>query len=539
MTSNALDLGDQRAIGRYQLLAELARGGMGNVYLAVTHGPGGFQKLVVLKDLKPEFCHDQTYVSMFMDEARLTARLTHPNIVQTFEVGSDGNHHFMVMEYLDGRSLHRLSRPPQAILPVGAHLRIVAEALLGLDYAHELRGFDGEPLGIVHRDIGPLNIFVTFEGQTKVLDFGIAKAADSSMETRAGVLKGRVAYMAPEQARGAKVDRRADIYSAGVIIWEAAARRRLWSGKTEVEILTHVLTERPPSLRSVAPDAPADLEAICSRAMAPNQADRYPTASALLSDLDAHLARRSDAMTSREIGALMNQAFRAERAQTSEFVEQTLMRMAGGSRSGVMPVFQRRFVDSRADSGDLPVDMGSLSSLAPVQGTSSRPWEGTRSFVDAVAPNTPLKRWRMAAVLAIAATLASFAIHQVQRGGSIAKSEARAPALAPTPVPVRAVPSAGPSPVPTTLPAPVSLDDIPPVGAAPNPSSGREPTWREPAVRRPAFIRATLPEPVHRVPAGDAPAAASNAAPARAEVDPAGGHTPLRPIVVSNPYGVP
>jgi serine/threonine protein kinase len=538
MTSTALTLGDTRTIGRYQLLAELARGGMGNVYLAVTRGPGGFQKLVVLKELKPEFCRDQTYVSMFMDEARLTARLTHPNIVQTFEVGSDGNRHFMVMEYLDGRSLHRLSQPPQTILPVGAHLRIVAEALLGLAYAHELRGFDGEPLGIVHRDIGPLNIFVTFEGQTKVLDFGIAKAADSSMETRAGILKGRVAYMAPEQARGAKVDRRADIYSVGVMIWEAAARKRLWSGKTEVEILTHMLTERPPPLRSIAPDAHADLEAICARAMAPNQADRYPTAGALLSDLDAHLARRSDAITPREIGALMNHAFRTERAQTNELVEQTLLRIASGSTSGVMPVFQRRFVDSRADSGDLPVDMGSLSSLPPVQQTSSRPWEGTRSFVDAVAPNTPLKRWRMATVIAIAAAVASFAIHQAQRGASTAKIESRGPDLTATLVPARVAPSASAAPVSTGLPAPVSLD-TPPAGPAPNPSSSREPTWREPAARRPAITKATLPETVRRVAPGDSPAAATNAAPARPEVDPAGGHAPLRPIVVSNPYGVP
>jgi serine/threonine protein kinase len=539
MTSSALDLGDQQSIGRYHLLAALARGGMGNVYLAVTQGAGGFQKLVVLKELKPEFCHDQTYVTMFMDEARLTARLTHPNIVQTFEVDSDGNRHFMVMEYLDGRSLHRLSRQPQPILPVGAHLRIVAEALLGLDYAHELRGFDGEPLGIVHRDIGPLNIFVTFDGQTKVLDFGIAKAADSSMETRAGILKGRVAYMAPEQARGAKLDRRADVYSAGVMIWEAAARRRLWSGKTEVEILTHLLTERPPSLRSVAPDAPADLEAICAIAMAPNQADRYPTASALLSDLDAHLARRSDAMTPREIGALMNYAFRAERAQTSALVEQTLMRIASGSTSGVMPIFQRRFVDSRADSGELPVDMGSLSSLPPGQQSSSRPWEGTRSFVDAVAPTTPLKRWRMATVVAIAAAVASFGIHRAQRSSATAKTESRGSELAATLVPARIAPPPSPSAVPTSVPATVSLDDIPPAVTAPNPSSWREPTWREPAARRPTVTRATLPETVRRVPAGDSSAAATNGAPARAEIDPAGGHAPLRPIVVSNPYGVP
>jgi serine/threonine-protein kinase len=514
---------------------------MGNVSLAVTNCPGGFQKLVVLKELKPEFYRDPTYVSMFMDEARLAARLTHPNIVQTFEVGSDGNHHFMVMEYLDGRSLHRLSRPPQGILPVGAHLRVLAEALLGLHYAHELRGFDGEPLGIVHRDIGPLNIFVTFEGQTKILDFGIAKTVDSSMETRAGVLKGRVAYMAPEQARGAKVDRRADIYSAGVMIWEAAANTRLWSGKTEVEILMHVVSDRPPSLRSVAPHAPADLEAICSRAMAPNPADRYSTASELLSDLDAHLARRSDAMTTREIGALMNRAFRAERAQTSEIVEQRLTRMASGSQSGVMPVFQGRFVDSRADSGDLPVDMGSLSSLPTTQRSSSRPWEGTRSFVDALAPNTPLKRWRMATVTAIAVAVASFAVHQVQRSGSTAKTESWGPAPAQPAARLEATvaPSAARSPAPSNVQAPVSPDDVPLARPASAPSTSREPAWRETGARRPAVYKPPPIETIHHAAPGDSPATSTNTVPIHGDVDPAGGHAPLRPIVTSNPYGVP
>jgi eukaryotic-like serine/threonine-protein kinase len=542
MTSPALDFADRRAVGKYQLLAELARGGMGNVSLAAANGPGGFQKLVVLKELKPEFCHDETYVSMFMDEARLAARLTHTNIVQTFEVGSDGDRHFMVMEFLDGRSLHRLSRPPQGILPVGAHLRILAEALLGLHYAHELRGFDGEPLGIVHRDIGPLNIFVTFEGQTKILDFGIAKTVDSSMETRAGVLKGRVAYMAPEQARGARVDRRADIYSAGVMIWEAAANTRLWSGKTEVEILMHVVSDRPPSLRTVAPDAPADLEAICSRAMAPNPADRYSTASELLKDLDAHLARRSDAMSTREIGALMNRAFRAERAKTSEIVEQGLMRMATGSRSGVMPVFQGRFVDARNDSGDLPVDMGSLSSLPTAQRSVSRPWEGTRSFVDALAPNTPLKRWRIATVMAIAAAFVSIAVHRVQQSGSTAKLESPPPAAALPATRLEAMvapPSATHSPAPSSTQAPVLPDDVHLARPGPPPSDWREPAWREPPARRPAFGKATPVDSVHRVAPTDTPASVTSLAPTHGDVDPAGGHAPLRPIVTSNPYGVP
>ncbi len=346
-TSTARESATNSEIGKYHLVAELARGGMGNVYLAATHGPGGFSKLLVLKELKPELCDDETYVAMFLDEARLAARLIHPNIVQTNEVGSDGKRHYMVMEFLDGRSLHRIVKRTATRFSVGAQLRVIGEALLGLHHAHELREFDGEALGVVHRDVSPLNVFVTFNGQAKVLDFGIAKALDSSLETKMGVLKGRIAYMAPEQAKGAKVDRRADVYSAGVMLWEAAAGRRLWPGMTEVEILTHMLKDGAPTLRSVKPDAPDDLELICARAMAFNRDDRYATAADLFHDLDAHLSRRHDVMTMREVGTFVSNAFAEERKKMNSIIEEAITRVRGSPpRSGVMPTFQTQVVDT-------------------------------------------------------------------------------------------------------------------------------------------------------------------------------------------------
>lgn len=329
-------------IGKYHLVAELARGGMGIVHLAASQGPGSFNKLLVVKELKPELSHDDAYVSMFLDEARLAARLSHPNIVQTIEVGSEGNRHYMVMEFLDGRSLHRVARRfrDQPGFSIGTHLRVVAESLHGLHYAHELRDFDGQPLGIVHRDVSPLNVFVTFEGQVKVLDFGIAKSIDSSLETKTGVLKGRVAYMAPEQAWGQKADRRADVYSAGVMLWEAAAGRRLWPGMNEVEILARLLKEPAPPLSAVRPDAPEDLEAIIERALAKRVEDRYESAAELLEDLEAHLATRDDMMTMREIGALVSTTFADERRRMNALIEETLNRVRGGPRSGVMPTLE-------------------------------------------------------------------------------------------------------------------------------------------------------------------------------------------------------
>jgi serine/threonine protein kinase len=445
-TSSARESSRASEIGKYHLVAELARGGMGNIYLAASQGPGSFSKLLVVKELKPELCEDETYVAMFLDEARLAARLIHPNIVQTNEVGSDLGRHYMVMEFLDGRSLHRIGKRTAGQLPVGAHLRIIGEALLGLHHAHELREFDGEALGIVHRDVSPLNVFVTFNGQAKVLDFGIAKAIDSSLETKMGVLKGRIAYMAPEQAKGSKVDRRADIYSAGVMLWEAAAGRRLWPAMSEVEILTHLLRGETPTLRSVQPDAPEDLERICARAMAFNREDRYATAADLQHDLEAHIARRSDAMTMREIGAFVAHAFTEERKKMSSIIEETLGRLRGGPRSGTMPTFQAQVVGTPT-SASLSCDGAShpsirlftpTSSLAP-GGSLSRSAPATSATLESAmlaATSAPWGRKRTATlslgvgVLLVGAVLVGTTLHGARPG---APDAVFAPAVAAPP----------------------------------------------------------------------------------------------------------
>jgi serine/threonine-protein kinase len=353
MQPSSAESGLVREIGKYRLIAELARGGMGIVHLAAAQGPGGFQKLLVVKELKPELALDPSYVAMFLDEARLAARLAHPNIVQTMDVGSDGERHYMVMEYLEGRSFHSIVRRARELneLTVGGQLRVVADTLLGLHYAHELRDFGGQPLGVVHRDLSPLNVLVTFDGQAKLIDFGIAKSVHSTLQTQAGVLKGRIAYMSPEQAWGHKVDRRADVYSAGVMIWEAAARRRLWHGMTDMETLTCILRDTAPRLRAVRPDAPEDLDAICARAMARQADDRYESAAALFAALEGHLATRSDNMTMREIGALAARLFAEERRKTKVHIEETVLRERSGPRSGVI---RAGWVTAREPSGSTP-----------------------------------------------------------------------------------------------------------------------------------------------------------------------------------------
>src|SRR6185437_1077783 len=202
--SQGTSAGGANTLGKYRLIAELGHGGMAEVYLAVVRGPAGFNKLVVIKQIRPQLAEDPEFLGMFLDEARLAARLSHPNVVQTNEVGQEGNRYFIAMEYLEGQPLNRILHRLQKSggLPLGLHIKILSDVLAGLHHAHELADYDGTALEVVHRDVTPHNVFVTYEGQVKVVDFGIAKAAGRAGETRHGVIKGKAPYMAPEQAAG-------------------------------------------------------------------------------------------------------------------------------------------------------------------------------------------------------------------------------------------------------------------------------------------------------------------------------------------------
>ncbi|MFO0546825.1 MAG: serine/threonine-protein kinase [Polyangiaceae bacterium] len=315
-------------LGKFKLIAELGRGGMSEVYLAVVAGPAGFNKLMVIKLIKAELAEDPDFINMFLEEARLSARLSHPNIVQTNEVGEAGGRFYIAMEYLEGqpysRILHRLGRDRG--LPLGMSLRILGDVLGGLQYAHDLTDFDGTALGVVHRDVTPHNVFVTYDGQVKVVDFGIAKAMNSSHETRTGMLKGKVGYMAPEQAKGERVDRRADIFSVGVMLWEAAVGRRLWKGMNEVQILHQLLAGDIPSPRSMRPDISQRLEAIIMKSLAPDRDRRHASAIELQAELEELMDSGSERSTLREVGRLLSATFDDERKKLKGIVEQQVAR---------------------------------------------------------------------------------------------------------------------------------------------------------------------------------------------------------------------
>ena len=327
-------------IGRYQLLGEIARGGMGIVYVAASQGPAGFSKLIALKELRPDLAGDDELLTMFLDEARMAARLTHPNIVHTHDVEEHDGRHFIAMEYLEGRSFYSVLKrfAPRGGFPQRMALSVLRDVLAALDYAHELTGLDGRPLGFVHRDVSPHNIFVTYEGHVKVIDFGIAKARDSSLETRTGVLKGRANYMAPEQLVR-RSDRRSDVFSVGAILFEVLSGRRLWQGMSEIEIVAALSRGDIPSLD--VPDrelAPSLLHA-CKRALSARPEERFATAAELRDVLDQHLWATRGAPRNREISEALLGQFEVERQRMRAFIEGALGRLHAGEsgRLEVLP----------------------------------------------------------------------------------------------------------------------------------------------------------------------------------------------------------
>jgi eukaryotic-like serine/threonine-protein kinase len=334
----------QSRLGKYRLLGELGRGGMARVFLALTSGPAGFNKLAVIKEIHDQLADDPEFVTMFLDEARLAARLNHPNVVQTNEVGQEGNRYYIAMEYLEGqtfrRVLNRVGRGSDAALTLGMKLRVLSEALAGLHHAHELTDYNGAPLGVVHRDFSPHNIFVTYNGQVKVVDFGIAKALDSQAETRTGVLKGKVQYMSPEQARGEAVDRTADIFSCGVLLWELCTGHRLFRGLNDVVILQKLLTYDLPRPSEAKPDIHSSLERIIVRAMAPTRDGRQQTAHELQEELEQFLQASGEESSIRDVGRLVGEQFAEERERIRQLVEQQIRQTEQGISISQLPMIE-------------------------------------------------------------------------------------------------------------------------------------------------------------------------------------------------------
>ncbi|HUB07445.1 MAG TPA: serine/threonine-protein kinase [Myxococcales bacterium] len=486
-------------LGRYTLLGKLATGGMAEVFLARQDGPQGFAKTVVIKKILPHFVTDAQFVQMFLNEARLAALINHPNVVSIYELGEDPAQetYFMAMEYIDGCNLKRLaqgaSEQKKAISPALA-ARVIADAASGLDFAHNLKGEGQRPLNIVHRDISPENILITYSGLVKVVDFGIAKAAYSDTKTRTGQIKGKVSYMSPEQVLGTNIDRRADVWALGVTLHWLLAGTRPFRGENEAQVINQILNADPILLPS---RVPADLARIVMRSLSKDVTQRHPTGAALQGDLERWLSQGGQAVTASTVSGYMNDLF-PETTDPDRLLTRAIL------------------------SGELRQMLGQQTT--PSQSLVGRPLTLAKTVTGSRAPKpSAVRRWAIGAVvlaICLAGGIGAWAYRTTEET-PVTPVETAQPSLPSPPTP---------GTEPTVLP-PVPVIE-PKVAAAPAPPAAepahaerppRERAERERAERRRKGAKRLVASAASTVPA------AHPAAPAPAPAEPPPEEAPVGP----------
>ncbi|HVU49934.1 MAG TPA: serine/threonine-protein kinase [Polyangia bacterium] len=312
-------------LGRYQVIGRLATGGMAEVYLALSGELSGYRTLVVVKRILPHLASNQEFIRMFLDEARIAALLDHPNVVRIIEVGHDGDEYFLVMELVQGKPLSAITRKAAKDMnPLTPALSayIVAQAANGLGYAHNLADAEGRPLGVVHRDVSPQNILVSFEGAVKVIDFGIVRALGRVSQTNPGGLKGKIEYMAPEQASSEDVDQRADVFALGIVLWEAVTGRHLFRRDTELATMRAIVDEPIPPPSDITPVHP-QLEQIIVRALQKRREDRFQTAQEMAMALERY-AFSQEGFSPLQLANYVKELFDTDLAQWKKTVSSAL-----------------------------------------------------------------------------------------------------------------------------------------------------------------------------------------------------------------------
>ena len=308
---------EPKQFGKYQLLDKIAVGGMAELFRAKLTGAQGFEKLIAIKKILPNLSREENLVTAFIDEAKLAALLHHENIIQIYDFGSMDDQYFIAMEYLFGKDLRtitRTARKKDVALGIENIVYIVSRICAGLDYSHHLKDLQGKPLNIIHRDINPQNILVTYEGQVKIIDFGIAKAANHNTQTRENLIKGKLAYMSPEQANGMQIDHRSDIFSTGIILYELLADRRMFTGET-MHVLSLVRDAQYDPPEEVIPDLPSKLKEILCRCLAKDPNERYQTAGEMQADIEEFMFELSMRPNARSFAGYIKDLFEEEYAE--------------------------------------------------------------------------------------------------------------------------------------------------------------------------------------------------------------------------------
>lgn len=377
-------------VGRYELLTQIARGGMGTVYLARMRGMGGFTRDVALKLVHEHLDQEQAQLDL-LEEAKIAARLRHPNAVPVLDVGEDQGSTYIVMDYVEGDSLAGLLRGAlrqfAEPLPLAVSLHAVLDSLSGLHAAHELLADDGTPLGLVHRDYSPQNILVGADGITRLTDFGIAKLR-ATEGTQSGFVKGKVRYMSPEQARGLALDRRCDVWAAGVVLWELLAGRRLFPADNDATVLLRIVSDAPPPLRAVAPQVHPALDAVVAGALQMELARRIPTALELRKQLAKALKEAQLTTEQEEVAANVNRiagpAIAERRARLA-----AIQREAAARGTGATPFTPLQRPHSRPDlSTSTSPGMQALSTSGPFHPRPVVDGETTSAHASLVSPHT-------------------------------------------------------------------------------------------------------------------------------------------------------
>ena len=381
-------------LGRYALHAEIAAGGMATVYLGRLHGAVGFGRTVAIKRLHPHLAKDPEFVSMFLDEAHLAARVQHPNVVPTLDVVTSDRELFLVLEYVRGESFSALVRAARAAgetLPIPVVVAVVVGMLNGLHAAHEATDEQGKPLGIVHRDVSPQNVLVGADGIARVLDFGVAKAATRLQTTREGQLKGKVSYMAPEQLNG-EVTRRTDIYAAGVVLWEALTGKRLMKGDTEAQLLNAVLSMEIPAPSTRNPEVSTELDAVVMKAVAKKPEERFATAADMAMALE-HAVRPA---STREVSAWMEEHLGESLNRRRRIVAEIESSTSAPGRGELL-----KMIDASGEplSGPLPPSLPSLPQLPQPDASGPNAQPSTASLTLSRHPPPPKARLWLAGLL--------------------------------------------------------------------------------------------------------------------------------------------